>query len=61
MLGLISRKSQNKIQDPTKLRRLVVDLIGNESWLEMTADVKDDAYQDHQPAGSRRAAEGQGR
>jgi type I restriction enzyme M protein len=45
MLGLIFRKSQNKIQDPAKLRRLVVDLIGNESWLEMTSDVKGDAYE----------------
>ena len=45
MLGLIFRKSQNKIQDPAKLRRLVVDLIGNESWLEMSADVKGDAYE----------------
>lgn len=43
MLGLIFRKAQNKIQDPAKLRKLVVDLIGNESWLEMTADVKGDA------------------
>src|SRR5438093_7429750 len=45
MLGLIFRKWQNKIQDPAKLRRLVVDLIGNEQWLEMTADVKGDAYE----------------
>jgi type I restriction enzyme M protein len=45
MLGLIFRKSQNKIQDPAKLRKLVVDLIGNESWLEMTSDVKGDAYE----------------
>jgi type I restriction enzyme M protein len=45
MLGLIFRKAQNKIQDPAKLRRLVVDLIGNESWLEMSADVKGDAYE----------------
>ena len=35
MLGLVFRKAQNKIQDPAKLRRLVVDLIGNESWLAM--------------------------
>ena len=27
MLGLIFRKAQNKIQDPAKLRRLIVDLI----------------------------------
>jgi type I restriction enzyme M protein len=45
MLGLIFRKSQNKIQDPAKLRKLVVDLIGNEQWLEMSADVKGDAYE----------------
>jgi len=45
MLGLIFRKSQNKIQDPAKLRKLVVDLIGNESWLEVTSDVKGDAYE----------------
>ena len=45
MLGLIFGKAQNKIQDPAKLRKLVVDLIGNESWLEMTADVKGDAYE----------------
>jgi type I restriction enzyme M protein len=45
MLGLIFRKSQNKIQDPAKLRKLVVDLIGNEDWLVMTADVKGDAYE----------------
>ena len=32
MLGVIFRKSQNKIQDPAKLRKLVVDLIGNEDW-----------------------------
>lgn len=45
MLGIIFRKSQNKIQDPAKLRKLVVDLIGNEQWLEMSADVKGDAYE----------------
>lgn len=28
MLGLIFNKSQNKFQDPAKLRRLLVDLIG---------------------------------
>lgn len=45
MLGLIFSKAQNKIQDPAKLRKLVVDLIGNESWMEMSADVKGDAYE----------------
>ena len=45
MLGLIFRKAQNKIQDPAKLRRLVVDLIGNEDWSAMSSDVKGDAYE----------------
>ncbi len=37
LLGLIFNKSQNKFQDPVKLRRLIVDLIGNENWSMMTA------------------------
>src|SRR5262245_32415295 len=31
MLGLVFRKAQNKIQDPAKLRRLIVELIGKEN------------------------------
>jgi type I restriction enzyme M protein len=45
MLGLIFRKAQNKIQDPAKLRRLVVDLIDREQWMSLDADVKGDAYE----------------
>ena len=45
LLGLIFNKSQNKFQDPAKLRRLIVDLIGNENWSVMSADVKGDAYE----------------
>ena len=45
LLGLIFNKSQNKFQDPAKLRRIIVDLIGNENWSMMTADVKGDAYE----------------
>jgi len=45
MLGIIFRKAQNKIQDPAKLRRLVVDLIDKERWLGLDADVKGDAYE----------------
>ena len=33
MLGLIFSKAQNKIQDPAKLRQLIVELIGKENWL----------------------------
>src|SRR5712691_8809011 len=32
MLGVIFRKAQNKVQDPAKLRRLIVDLIDKEQW-----------------------------
>ena len=45
MLGLIFRKAQNKIQDPAKLRQLIVELIGKETWLSLSADVKGDAYE----------------
>ncbi len=45
MLGVIFRKAQNRIQDPAKLRRLVVDLIDRENWMTMGADVKGDAYE----------------
>src|SRR5687767_3179508 len=37
MLGLIFEKAQNKIQDPAKLRQLIVELIGKENWSAMSA------------------------
>jgi type I restriction enzyme M protein len=45
MLGMIFRKAQNKIQDPSKLKRLIFDLIGKEQWMSLDADVKGDAYE----------------
>jgi type I restriction enzyme M protein len=45
MLGIIFRKAQNKIQDPAKLQRLIVDLIDREQWMSLEADVKGDAYE----------------
>jgi type I restriction enzyme M protein len=45
MLGLIFRKAQNKIQDPAKLRQIIVELIGKEQWLAMSSTVKGDAYE----------------
>ncbi len=45
MLGLIFRKAQNKIQDPAKLQRLIVDLIDREQWTSLSTDVKGDAYE----------------
>src|SRR3989344_3246240 len=45
IIGVIFRKAQNKIQDPAKLRRLIVELINKENWLSLEADVKGDAYE----------------
>ncbi|WP_210493658.1 class I SAM-dependent DNA methyltransferase [Patulibacter sp. SYSU D01012] len=45
LLGLIFRKAQNRIQDPQKLRRLIVDLIDQETWMGVDADIKGDAYE----------------
>jgi len=45
IIGVIFRKAQNKIQDPAKLRRLVIELIDKENWLSLETDVKGDAYE----------------
>lgn len=45
MLGVIFRKAQNKIQDPAKLKRLIVDLIDKENWSATGVDIKGDAYE----------------
>ncbi len=44
VMGVIFRKSQNKIQDPAKLKRLV-DMIDKEIWLGLSVDVKSDTYE----------------
>ena len=44
MLGQIFTKSQNKIQDPAKLFRLV-DMIDDTEWVTMGADTKGDIYE----------------
>jgi type I restriction enzyme M protein len=45
MLGVVFRKAQNRVQDPAKLRRLIVDLIDREQWMTLDVDVKGDAYE----------------
>jgi type I restriction enzyme M protein len=45
-LGVIFRKAQNRIQDPAKLKRLIVDLIDKEQWSSQGVDVKGDAYEE---------------
>ena len=44
MLGQIFTKSQNKIQDPSKLLK-VIDLINKEDWNMMGADIKGKIYE----------------
>ena len=44
-LGTVFRKAQSRIQDPAKLRRLVVNLINEETWTSVDADLKGDAYE----------------
>ena len=43
-LGQIFTKSQNKIQDPAKLYRLI-DMVDDTQWVTMEADVKGDIYE----------------
>lgn len=44
MLGQIFTKSQNKIQDPAKLYRLI-DMVDDTEWVTMGADTKGDIYE----------------
>ncbi len=44
MLGVIFRKSKNRIQDPAKLKRLI-DLINGETWIGLDIDVKGAIYE----------------
>ena len=45
MLGVIFHNAKNKIRDPEKLKRLVIDLIDKRNWSALDADVKGDAYE----------------
>ena len=45
MLGTIYRKAQNKIQDPAKLRTIMINLIAPTQWMSLDQDVKGDAYE----------------
>jgi type I restriction enzyme M protein len=44
MLGAIFSKSQNKIQDPAKLYK-IIQMIDDETWVMIGADVKGDIYE----------------
>jgi type I restriction enzyme M protein len=44
MLGAIFAKSQNKIQDPAKLYK-IIQMIDDETWVMLGSDVKGDIYE----------------
>jgi type I restriction enzyme M protein len=44
LLGVVFSKAQNRIQDPAKLRRLVL-MIDDENWSGMDVDVKGEIYE----------------
>ncbi|MGC9364252.1 MAG: type I restriction-modification system subunit M [Fidelibacterota bacterium] len=44
IIGVIFRKSQNKIQDPAKLRR-IIKMIDDETWMGLEVDVKSETYE----------------
>jgi type I restriction enzyme M protein len=46
LLGLIYRKSTNRIQNPARLRHLVKNLIGSETWSGLDADLTGDFYEE---------------
>jgi len=45
IIGVIFRKAQNKIQDPAKLKKIIVELIDKENWLNLESDLKGDIYE----------------
>lgn len=45
MLGEIFKKAKMEIQNPATLKRLITDLIDQEKWISMEADVKGDIYE----------------
>jgi type I restriction enzyme M protein len=59
-LGVIFRKAQNKIQDPAKLKKLIVELIDAENWSATGVDVKGDAYEGLLAKGASDVASGAG-
>ena len=44
LLGIIFRKSQNRIQNPARLKRLI-EYIDAEEWISLETDVKGDVYE----------------
>ena len=60
VIGTIFRKAQNRIQDPAKLKQLVVDLIDKENWSQSGTDIKGDAYEELLSKGAQDKGSGAG-
>lgn len=60
VLGTIYRKAQNKIQDPAKLKRLIIELIDKQNWSGTGVDIKGDAYEALLAKGAEDAKSGAG-
>jgi type I restriction enzyme M protein len=46
LLGLIFRKSQNRVTDPAKLKHLITNLIDSQTWSGLDSDLAGDFYED---------------
>ncbi len=60
VIGTIFRKAQNRIQDPAKLKQLIVDLIDKENWSQSGTDIKGDAYEELLSKGAQDKGSGAG-
>ncbi|MCW2754803.1 MAG: methylase [Marmoricola sp.] len=61
VLGAIYRGAQNKINNPSHLRTLIVDYIAKENWSAAGADINGDAYEEllERSAGDTKSTAGQ--
>lgn len=46
LLGTVFKEAECRIKDPARLRKLIVDLIGKETWLSLSIDVKGVIYEE---------------
>ncbi len=45
LLGLVFRSTQSKVQDPSKLKRLISNLLNKVQRLILDAEIKGDVYE----------------
>jgi type I restriction enzyme M protein len=61
VLGTIFRRAQNKITNPSHLKTLIVDYLGNKNWSAAGTDINGDAYEEllERSAGDTKTTAGQ--